>query len=302
MPGHPPAPLDYSVVIATMNRPFKLERILESLGCQSLPCAKIIIADSSDGDETRAICLRRAGRAPLHYLHLEYKSAALQRNEGAFHVETPFIAFIDDDLVLPSDIMEKLLRPFATDTEQAVGGVAGRIREIEHTKPGPMLKLYYRVQAGYDHPDYGGHVFGPGLNCLPCYESTSDTLVRAQWLNTGCVVYRTDLFRREQFPWFNSQSFQEDVHLSARIARTHRLYFHRDAVYSHDAEESPPSRRLAEMRFSNQRRIALEILGLHPWTLGWKLLLHRVFLSLTALRGHKAHKWKTLASFWFGKD
>jgi len=114
----------------------------------------------------------------------------------------------------------------------AIGGVAGRIKGLGHSKPKGLLWWYYRLQAGYPHPNFGARLMGAAVNTLPCYEEQSG-LIPSDWLNTTCVLYRTDLFSRERFPEFKGYSFMEDVHLSARIAKTHQLYFDAEAVYEH---------------------------------------------------------------------
>jgi hypothetical protein len=158
---------------------------------------------------------------------------------------------------------------------------------MEHRIPRGALRCYYRLQAGYDHPTYGGKLFGPAINCLPTYTEGEGALIPSDWLNSTCVFYRTPLFAREKFPEFERYSFLEDVHLSARVGRTHRLYFHRTATFEH--RDAPSlfkrnTRELARMRVRHQRVVARDILGLREPALSWKLTLHRLFASAAVLR------------------
>jgi len=106
-------------------------------------------------------------------------------------------------------------------------------------------------------------------------------------LNSTCVFYRTPLYAREKFPEFEGYSFLEDVHLSARVGRTHQLYFHRTATFEHRDAPSTfkrNTRELARMRVRHQRLVAHDILGLREPMLTLKLLLHRLFASVSILR------------------
>jgi GT2 family glycosyltransferase len=290
----------YSVVVATLDRPDLLAGTLQSLENQTQPPAQVIIVDASENEASAKAVEDYRSRLPCRYLHANSRSAALQRNQGAELVNTPLIAFTDDDVILRPDTMEQLAAVFADDEEQQVGGVAARIEGLEHRPPRGLLWWYYRLQAGYAHPDYGARLFGPAINCLPCYEAAGK-LIAADWLNAGCTLYRTALFQAEQFPDFEGYSHMEDVHLSARIGRRRKLYFHRDAVYQHlDAGSAYKKdvRKLARLRINNQRRVAQEILGLRGLNLTMKLFLHRLFVTCALLKSAPPEKWAHIRGLW----
>ena len=168
--------------------------------------------------------------------------------------------------------------------------------------PSGFSSAYYRLQAGYFHPNYGGKLFGPAINCLPCYLPDDPELIPAQWLNSGCVFYRTPLFQRERFPSFSGYSFMEDVHLSARIAKTHRLYFHKSARCSH--RDGAPRRRapdvaaIARSSFRKQCVVARDVLDIKGPPLEAKLLLHRLVVSISILRRRDPQRWRELLGTW----
>ena len=177
---------------------------------------------------------------------------------------------------------------FDADAAGETGGVAVRIDEIFRPEPSRLLRWYYRLQAGFADRTYGGRLFGPAINCLPCYTESDGDLIAADWLNSGCVFYRTAVFQRELFPRFDGYSFMEDVHLSARIARTHRLFFHKTARCQHrDGAPSRPRdlRGIARMRIRNQRIVARDVLGLRGPRLELGLFAHRLFASVAIVRG-----------------
>ncbi len=294
-----PAPLPYSIVIATFERPEEMRTALASLAVQTRPPAQVIVVDSSRDERTRAV----AADAPLpvRYERATRPSSAVQRNQGAEFVTTPLIVFMDDDVFIPPTSLEKLCVPFEEDAEETIGGIAGRIDGQAHRQPRGLLRCYYRLQAGYDHPTYGGKLFGAAVNCIPTYTENGGDLIPAEWLYSTCVFYRTNLFRREKFPEFDGYSFIEDVHLSARIGRTHRLYFHRTATFEHRDATSMFKRNtceMARMRFRNQRHVAHDIIGLREPELTAKLFLHRLFSTAVVVRWRRAGWLQELAGIW----
>jgi GT2 family glycosyltransferase len=217
--------LPYSLVIATYERVEDLARMLQSVTQQSRPPVITIIVDSSRDERSRELVESMRDQLPLRYERAIAPSAAQQRNQGAKLVETPLIAFIDDDAVLYPDTCAKLCQVFDADPDGSIGGVAGRMEGPSRPEPAGLLWWYYRLQAGYRHSTYGGKLFGPAINCYPSYTESTGELIPADWLSSTCVFYRTEAFRAEEFPLFHGYSFMEDVHLSARIGRKHSSSF-----------------------------------------------------------------------------
>ncbi len=293
--------LAYSIVIATFERPAEMRVTLESIAAQTRPPERVIVVDSSKDDATRAVADSFATRLPLHYERAIRPSSAVQRNQGAEHVGTPLIAFLDDDVLVHPGTFATIVGAFERDSSERIGGIAARIDGMQHRPPRGLLWWYYRLQAGYAHPTYGAKLFGAAINCLPTYGESDPDLIPSDWLNSTCVFYRTALFRREKFPEFDGYSFMEDVHLSARIGRTHELFFHRTASFEHrDATSSfkRNARQMARMRVRHQRVIARDIVGLREPGLTLKLFLHRLFTSACLLRSrHPAWK-QELIGIW----
>ncbi len=293
--------LDYTIVIATFERPAELERMLASVAGQTRLPASIIVVDSSRDEQTRAVVEAQASVLPLVYERAIEPSAARQRNQGARHVTTPLIAFIDDDARLFPDTCEKLCHAFDDDPAGAIGGVAGRLTGDSRPVPGKLLWLYYRLQAGYAHPTYGGKLLGPAVNCYPSYTEADGDLIPADWLSSTCVFYRTAAFQAELFPFFSGYSFMEDVHLSARVARQHRVFFHRSALFEHDDAPSSWKRdfvTLARSRIRNQRLVAREIMGFSGPLFEAKLFLHRLFVTIYLLRRGGPGAWQEITGTW----
>lgn len=293
--------LAYSIVIATFERPAEMRVTLESIAAQTRLPQRIVIVDSSKDDATRAVADTFATRLPLHYERAIRPSSAVQRNQGAERVETPLITFLDDDVFVHPGTFATIVSAFENDAAGRIGGIAARIDGLQHTRPRGLLWWYYRLQAGYRDRTYGAKLFGAGINCLPTYDEGDPELIRSGWLNSTCVFFRTELFRREKFPEFDGYSFMEDVHLSARIGRTHELYFHRTASFEHRDAPSTFKKnalQLARMRMRHRRIVARDIIGVCEPALTFKMLLHRLFSSACLLRNrHPAWK-QELIGIW----
>lgn len=290
----------YSMVISTYERPESLAKALESLVQQDHLPASVIVVDSSTDLATAQMCQSFAARLPLVYQASELRSAAMQRNAGAKSVTTPLVGFMDDDVILYPATLAKLCAQFANDPTGTTGGVGGRIADTQHPQPSGLLWAYYRLQAGYRHSDYGGKLFGPAINCYPCFHA-GEEMVESDWLNSTCVVYRTEAFAEEQFPEFSGYSFMEDVHLSARVAKRHRLYYVADAVYEHHSQTSVfkrDHRALARSQVRHRRMVSQEIMGLTGLKFELKFLLHRLFCSIYLLRNRMPGWKEELAGTW----
>ncbi len=287
--------LAYSLVIPAHALPDELDRTLTGISIQTAQPAAVIVVDSSRDGRVREVADDWRARLPVHYERAEIASAAMQRNQGSNVVdpaESPLLGFIDDDIGLHPEACAKVCEVFEADAAREIGGVALRIEEIFRPEPRGWIWWYYRFQAGFSDRTYGGRLFGPAINCLPCYSEGAGDLIPADWLNSGCVFYRTEIFQRELFPKFEGYSFMEDVHLSARIAKTHRLYFHKTARCQHrDGAGMRPReavRHLARMRIRNQCIVSREVLGLRGPVFECKLMLHRLFVTLSILRSRPA--------------
>lgn len=277
----------YEVVIATYCRAERLGESLRSLALQTAPPAMVHIVDASPDEDSAGVAREYARQLPIRYEKSSVASAARQRNAAARHLTLPFVAFMDDDVVLDAELFEVLLQVLADDAGEKVGGIAPRMRGFSHKRPGGLLKWYYRLQAGFDHPHYGGLMFGAAVNCLPCYAEEQGDVCGGNWLSSTVVLYRTPVFQQHLFPAFDGYSWMEDAYLSGMIAKSHRLLWHTKVSYDHFPSISPAKRdrvALARMRNRHHALIAKEVLGLSPRQRITKMWLRCLFDSLHLLR------------------
>jgi glycosyltransferase involved in cell wall biosynthesis len=288
--------LRYSIVIPTLGRPAQLRETLAGIAAQSRLPEFVIVVDATGNEVTKDILFSFSDRFSVSYQQATEPSAAMQRNQGALRVTTPIVGFVDDDITLYPDACDRICSVFDHDFDGKIGGVSGRGDMLSRPVPKGLIWWYYRIQAGYAHPTYGGKLFGAAINCCPSYVDVEaeNVLISADWLASTCVFFRTSLFHEEMFPNFEGYSYLEDVHLSARIGKRSRLYFHTAAKF-HVRDVAGFSkkdvREIARLRIRNRRLVSREIVGLSGLELEAKFFLHRLFESVAILRRHDSD-WK----------
>ncbi|MBI2497856.1 MAG: glycosyltransferase [Opitutae bacterium] len=275
-----------SVIIATLDRLDSLRVVLECIGRQTQPPQEVIIAAAGNVPAVEQLVRTLTPPCPVCVLACAGKSSARQRNAAAVEARGDILAFLDDDIGFGPDLFARMLAYFASH-QPTPGAIAARIPAEDRRTPGRVTRAYYRMQAGYAHPDFGGRLFGPGINCTPVYAAGTPDLVPAEWLPATCLFVRAGLFQAERFPAFEGYSFAEDVHLTARIARAAPLYFAANCPIEHHSLPSVFKRDPAALtagKLRNMGVVAREILGLRGPVLGWRLFLHRLFLTAATLR------------------
>jgi glycosyltransferase involved in cell wall biosynthesis len=282
-----------SVVIATLDRVDSLMVVLDCLDRQTQPPLEIIIAVAGDPPAlVAALAQRPSGPAPIRLLPCPEKSAGRQRNAAAALATGDVLAFLDDDIEFSPTLLAEVLPHFSATFPPALGALSPRIAGTDSPPPGRITRWYYRCQAGYTHADYGGRLFGVGINRLPAFASGAPLLVPVEWLPSTCLFIRADIFHRLKFPDFTGYSFAEDVHLTARVAREAPLYFQREPAIIHHSlpsEFKSDHTRLMAGKLHNMARVAREAMGLSGWSLGWRWHLHRLFLATLLLLRRPPH-------------
>ena len=274
-----------SAIIPTLNRFEDLRTTLEAINSGERVPDEILVV----GVRSLPIPDSFSRDFPIKVLYRDKPSAAGQRNLGAREARGSLLLFVDDDITPRSDCLQLLVESLQENHELA--GIAGHMEGSTHAIPHGLLKLYYRLQAGYAHPDYGARIFGPAITTFPCYETAEEPLIFSQWLNSALVLYRRDIFNNYRFPDFDGYSPFEDAYLSASIARTHRLAFHRDAYYQHRGPAGTPHSFQAGKAFiKNLRATATDALQLNLSAFNVKLILHKLFI-ITHLIRNRPRKW-----------
>lgn len=274
-----------SVIIATLDRLDSLQVVLTDLAQQTLRPVEVIIAAAGDAAAVTALTQRLSPELPIRVLASPVKSSARQRNLAAAEAQGEILAFLDDDIEFGPELFASTLANFV---DPSVGAVSPRATNWPQRRPAYMVRRYFRLQAAYDHPDYGARLFGLGLNCYPIFGGETYSRQLAEWLPATCLFVRATAFNRHRFPSFTGYSYAEDVHLTARIARETKLYFLSDPVFVHHSLPSEFKANRADLtagKLHNMAIIARDILGFSGWAFQWRWHLHRVFMLATLIVG-----------------
>lgn len=288
-----------SIIIPTLDRSKSLEETLNCIKRQTLFPESIIVVDASSNRETEETCKAYSKNLPIKHYYFGEKSSAKQRNFGATKTSSKILLFLDDDITFKKNLIEKCLKKINSNSK--IKALSPRMEGIEHKQPSSILKLYYWIQAGYTHSNYGGKLFGYGINCLPCYSLEKNSLIESEWLHSSCLFIYKKVFDETRFPSFTDYSFMEDVYLTAKVAQRNKVYFYKDISFKDkklpsDLKKDPI--KLTQMKIKNQGIIAKEILKLSPFELFFKKLLHRIFLTICFIKERKKPLLPHLIGLW----
>ena len=237
-----------SAIVATKDRAGVLQRMVETLLAQSEIPAELIIVDASVNDATELLAIGPfAGLGfKVLYLRASVMGAAVQRTQGIRASSQPYIWFLDDDIILEDHCTSRLWGGFRSRPD--IGAVNAMITNQKYTSPGTVTRLMYWCMHGKRLHSYAGMVIGPAWNLLPEDDDRLPDYVEVEWLNTGCTMYNKAALPDPVFPdLFKGYSMLEDLTLSVRIAKTHRLLNARTARIYHDSQYGSYKSNVSEM-------------------------------------------------------
>jgi GT2 family glycosyltransferase len=131
------------VLVPTCNRAAALAVTLASLAAQTWPTLRIVISDQSDGDgvegsgEVLALLryLRARGRVVDAHRHLPRRGMAEQRAFLLAQARAPWCLFVDDDVILEPDLVERLQRAIARERCGFVGSALHGLSYLGQRRP-----------------------------------------------------------------------------------------------------------------------------------------------------------------------
>ena len=120
---------ELSIIIPTINRTGDLFNTLNDLLNQSEKSFEILVFDQSES----AVGHRLPSDPRIRYFHVNYKSAAIARNEGLKKSKADIVLFLDDDLVIENrNLLSLHLRHY---DDASIVGVCGGIRTALSNHP-----------------------------------------------------------------------------------------------------------------------------------------------------------------------
>lgn len=119
-----------SVVLPTRDRPELLRDALASLAAAARPGDEIIVVDSASRDARVRAVVEEAG---CTYVRCDEPGASLARNAGWRHASNEIIAFLDDDIRVAPDWLDRIDAVLSADRSLAF--VTGRVLEPPDDTP-----------------------------------------------------------------------------------------------------------------------------------------------------------------------
>lgn len=180
-----------TVVVPVRDRPEALDRLLGSIGGS----IRVVVVDDCSMHPEPVAAVAAAHSAELVDLPVNLGPAGA-RNAGLERVSTPYVAFVDSDMVLDPDTLPLLLRHFA---DPWVALVAPRIMGLME-EDANWIGRYEDARSSLD---------------LGRYPSIVRPLSRVAWLPAACMVARVDAMG---YGFGTGMRVAEDVDLVWRLA------------------------------------------------------------------------------------
>ncbi len=237
--------------------------MLASLRAQTRQPHQIVVVDGSDPPvESVAASFRDMA---VDYVRCVPPSLARQRNAGMARLaqEISVAGYLDDDVVLESDAIERMLA-FWESAGPDVGGAAFNI--VNNPAPGAIaLKEFFGIDSRQP-----GRVMASGF---PSSIPPQPAPIETDWLFGGATLWRRQVIK--EFPydeWFIGMGFMEDIDYSFTVRGKYRLVLVADARLAHYSHPVRPDRQ---------------------YLLGWWQVVNRMyFVAKHRSRGMSAaHAW-----------
>ena len=246
-----------------------MSRFLRTLAAQTVHPAEIVIVDGSDDDRTAAVISEAkqswtATSVVWRYERADRVGLAPQRNQAVAAASQSFVWFLDDDVILEAECLERLHAVLAVDA--SIGGATATITNQSYSAPGPWVRALMRwFEDGRVRDSYAAACVGPGWTFLPDASPHMAPVVPAGWLIGCCSMYRRAALPMPAVPeHFEGGAIGEDLAASLAVARTHQLVHVRDARCFHDSQSGDhkrSQRRLAYQGFLNRYHIMTQVMG-----------------------------------------
>jgi hypothetical protein len=226
------------VLIPTYERPAALAVTLTALAAQSGPRLRIVISDQSEARDLPALpelaavlrLLQARGRDVELHRHLPRRGMAEQRQFLLDKARAPYALFLDDDVIVEPDLVDRLVRAIASAGCGFVGSAVVGLSYLDDHRPhqqaiefwdGPVEPELVRP----DGPQWARHHLHSAANLYHVQQrlgltASQQRLYRVAWVG-GCVLYDTAKLRSaggfDFWPLLPPEHCGEDVLAQLRV-------------------------------------------------------------------------------------
>lgn len=209
------------VLIPSCGRKTGLAVVLASLVGQTYRRFDVVISDQSDSDEvlesaeiqTLVRALRYGGRAVRTFRHLPRRGLAEQRHFLLSQSEADYVHFLDDDVLLEPEVMERMLGVIRREKCGFVGCAAAGLSHLDDFRPwqhgielweGPVQPEPF----GWDEIPWDRHKVNNAANPIHLAEmlvkGDEPVLYKVAWVGGANVMYdRKKLLDVGGFSWWD---------------------------------------------------------------------------------------------------
>lgn len=161
-----------TAVIATRGRPEALARCLDALLADRYPRTRVVVVDNAPPDERTEVLVKGRYAGRVRYTREARPGLAVAHNHGLGQVETPLVAFTDDDVVVDPWWLTSIVAAFADHPHAAA--VTGMIVPDElETESQVLLERHGSFGKGADKRVFD---LGAGRPADPLFPFTAGQL------------------------------------------------------------------------------------------------------------------------------
>jgi len=231
---------DMAILIPTKDRSSDLNRILESLALQTKIPGSIIIIDG--GKSIKDLVYGYRDSLKIDYYQRHPPGQIRQRNYGILKIgnEISLVCFLDDDLVLEPDAIERMIN-YWNNIEIGTAGVSFNITNAQLIKTSIIQRLFFM------------NPLMPGQVQISGYNSRIDNIsndIKTQWLGGGYTVWKKKiLMKYPQEELHTRWAIGEDLRYSYPIGKLYPLYVCAEAKVRHESVyDQAPSDKIYQYR------------------------------------------------------
>lgn len=253
----------FGLIICTYNRPDAIIALLESVYCQSLIPAEILIIDGSPNEYTSRI-IEKQKLKNIKYFKVKKENLGLtkQRNFGISKMpaDVEVICFLDDDIILGPHYFRNIIDTY-TSYPDAIGVGGHILKEV-------VWKKIKNENIKFDEFEYDGWVrklgrrnllrkrlgllsknppgvmpeFSHGLSIS--FLPPSGKTYPVEFFMGGVASYRSEIFKKVKFSsYFEGYGLYEDLDFCLRTLNEGQLYVNTSAgLYHYHHEGGRPNK------------------------------------------------------------
>jgi glycosyltransferase involved in cell wall biosynthesis len=207
-----------SVVTPTLNRPEEVRALLTNLAAQQHVPLEVVLVDAGGRlSETRVVVQEMLSVLPYKVIYiLNDRGTAIQRNVGIDAAQGELVAFIDDDMLLESNFLTRIVEAFSQDQERRVAAVAGYVTNQYFDAATSRRWVWYRRLGLFTTYEPGRFDYETGYVINRHMQAPHEGIREIDCMGANCAVWRRDVFNSgvRFSPFFVDYGVGEDAHIA----------------------------------------------------------------------------------------